>query len=59
MNDELPFALGYSSSLTEMVIRGPYSDVPEESQAPLRQALKWTALSFVALAVSVLILIFV
>ena len=50
MNDELPFALGFSSSLTDMVIRGPYSDATEESQAPVRQALKWTALSLAALA---------
>lgn len=59
MNDELPFALGYSTSFTDMVIRGPYADAPEESLAPLRRALKWTSVSFVALALFVLVLFFV
>ena len=56
MNDELPFALGFSSSLTDSVIRGPYSGVPAEAQAPLRRAIRWMAWSILALGASLLIL---
>lgn len=59
MNDALPLALGFSSSLTESVIRGPYAYVPAEAQAPLRRALRWTAWSILALAASLLILLLV